>query len=1784
MKTSFYCCKSAIILTFFFSFAVANASDINVLEVSLDKYFYHPGDTADIYYKFRVNNPSGEIKTISVEVYASSDTSITEDDFYLGGESESAGVGIYTQGSLRSYQIPGDIPQGDYYIGVIISSDTGLSDTGYDSSTVFICPAGTPDLKLTYIGIWDSYSIIPGGSGSVNFTVENIGTDESGEFFVYLYVSEDTTITDDDYEVGHHRVGSLDPREETNIYKAFSLPDDIPCGDYYIGGIVDCSNETNLENNSCCGDSFSVVAPVDISVQNVSVNLKNCIPGGSINVTVTVENIEQMSSDAYTVDYYASTNYTTTHFLGSLERSGLSSGETETFDHLCQLPQDIPQGQYYIGVKLTCDNDTNDDNNEGWSTFITVGPSSNLAVESLEGADGTYIPGDQITVYTLIKNIGDVASQAYTVDYYASTDANITTSDYYIGYVNRSGLAAGAQHSYDTTCQFPPNMPAGNYHIGIIITCPQEYDPANNVGCDSATVELVHPAGYICGRMQYKDRRNQEHPIRYALVKICEADNNDDPLDDPVIQQTHTDHNGNYGAIVLNAGGSGQKIYVKVFTEGVSGAYPGTMSEISHVKDDVFDQTYYLKSPLYSHPQDSSLMVDMTVPNSGGAFMVYDSVIEGFHKARTFFAIELGEIATYWPCSEDQSYYAPSEGIFICQDDRADRDVIMHEYGHYIAQICAFAQGPVGDNPVHFWDLDLRYNPVYRTDGQARNLAFREAWASLFSVATQYGDTWYPNSGDTKYQDLDELTGKIFDIDLEEDTGAHKSPGQFYESMNCCALWDIFDDYSYSQDDDDTLSDPSLSKIWAISRCCRPDDIIDFWNGWFQQFDHEAQMTRIFQAHRMPLAVYVGPPTCFCTDIYVDDDAPRDLGPNDPTVSDPNENGSPDHPFDVIQEAIDVAVDGSTIIVLEGSYYENINLTGKNITLTCRDPNDPNVVANTIIDGKGIGSVFTLINGEDANCVLAGFTVTHGRAEFGGGTYCDGSSPTIVRCTFTMNSASYGGGVANLFGSPTLIGCRFTGNRAELGGAVYNAGRHDTGQTLLTNCAFSGNVAKQAGGAMYDNNANVGLTNCTFAQNSALVGNALALACDSDEQAHLTNIQLSNCILWDGGDEIWNSDGSTVAITYSDVQGGQGSIYDPCEQLVWDSSNINADPCFVSAGYWVDANDPNISGEPNDPDAIWIDGDYHLLVGSPCIDAGDSNAVPPDTTDLDGDGDANEPTPWDIDGVSRFVDDPAILDTGNGAGPIVDMGAYEFAPSVHLAAVKVIARPEPSDCAATTVPEHWATYQERETFYLEVWAQITQPPADSNGLSCMFGDITFDSNIVSAESVEYCANFSAFSSGTVMDGLVDELGGCTLTAGLGIAPEWALVARIQMTALAEGQTDISLSFADTGVSVIGYGLVPSNQISLGSCQVTVGDIPETCLYDLDGDSSIGPGDLALFACCWLHPAADSSCGGRIPCLRCNFDCDGAVGPGDLAWFATGWLKQCGHASIQVPPYRDEQTAESNFSVPSLQSSVSDVEVRPVILTSPSLLDTTETLPTSVSSVSERQDYYVEVWASDIGGTNTGLTSVYVDMHLITSDIVSVQAINHGGIFTMFESGAIQSWGIDELGGSCMVQVGVKPQWVRGAIVKIRAETSGVVSCFLVPSNAGVAALGRGLVARPAIRFGQYECFPSTYSTYSDWLALGKPPCWCQPYQCDGDADGATEGIFKYRVYGEDLALIIENWKKKIDDPTLNPCADIDHKDSGGLNKYRVFTGDLNKVVVNWTKKDTQLSGNCPRSE
>ena len=84
---------------------------------------------------------------------------------------------------------------------------------------------------------------------------------------------------------------------------------------------------------------------------------------------------------------------------------------------------------------------------------------------------------------------------------------------------------------------------------------------------------------------------------------------------------------------------------------------------------------------------------------------------------------------------------------------------------------------------------------------------------------------------------------------------------------------------------------------------------------------------------------------------------------------------------------------------------------------------------------------------------------------------------------------------------------------------------------------------------------------------------------------------------------------------YSDIVncGGSGSTWDTSLGIDG-GGNIDIDPMFVNHGYW----DPN--NTPTDPiDDFWVDGDYHLLGDSPCIDTGDPTyPYNPNETDLDG--------------------------------------------------------------------------------------------------------------------------------------------------------------------------------------------------------------------------------------------------------------------------------------------------------------------------------------------------------------------------------------------------------------------------------------------------------------------------------------------------------------------------------------------------------------------------------------
>ena len=403
-----------------------------------------------------------------------------------------------------------------------------------------------------------------------------------------------------------------------------------------------------------------------------------------------------------------------------------------------------------------------------------------------------------------------------------------------------------------------------------------------------------------------------------------------------------------------------------------------------------------------------------------------------------------------------------------------------------------------------------------------------------------------------------------------------------------------------------------------------------------------------------------------------------------------------------IQAAIDVAADGDRIIVAPGTYFENIDLLGKAVTL--RSSAGPDA---TTIDAGGKGAVITCENEEGPDTVIDGFTITGGSGTRGGGMEIDRSSPTVIDCTFLGNTAIVGGGMSinDPPSSPTVIDCTFLGNTAIVGGGmaindlssplvsncsfIQNIADPENGQgrgggvfsqdsdSTFINCTFLGNTASWDGGGVENRgpgDRTLTLVNCLLAGNSSGFGGGLStffdidtvvvnctfvgnMANDGGAISALVNSSTTviNSILWGNsavglGPQIVAFD-SPVTVMHSDVQGGPDD-FGGDGPFDYFPSNIDADPLFVDA-----------DGADNDPDTL-RDNDYRLAAGSPCIDAADNTGVPADTQDLDGDGDTDEPVPVDLDGNPRFVDDPDTPDTGNpdGINPIVDMGTYEFGP------------------------------------------------------------------------------------------------------------------------------------------------------------------------------------------------------------------------------------------------------------------------------------------------------------------------------------------------------------------------------------------------------------------------------------------------------------------------------------------------------------------------------------------
>lgn len=165
--------------------------------------------------------------------------------------------------------------------------------------------------------------------------------------------------------------------------------------------------------------------------------------------------------------------------------------------------------------------------------------------------------------------------------------------------------------------------------------------------------------------------------------------------------------------------------------------------------------------------------------------------------------------------------------------------------------------------------------------------------------------------------------------------------------------------------------------------------------------------------------------------------------------------------YPTIQAGIDASMEGDTVLVAPGTYFETINFNGHNAYLASHYliSGDTSYIVSTIINANGTGHAITLENYED-NAVIKGFTIRGGTAQWGGGIYCVNSSPFILRnfikSNYMLGDYSFGGGICCKNGSAANIARnRIEGNRAGYGGGIAVSGSNP----IIEDNEFIGNTA-----------------------------------------------------------------------------------------------------------------------------------------------------------------------------------------------------------------------------------------------------------------------------------------------------------------------------------------------------------------------------------------------------------------------------------------------------------------------------------------------------------------------------------------------------------------------------------------------------------------------------------------------------------------------------------------------------------------------------------------------------
>jgi Right handed beta helix region/Abnormal spindle-like microcephaly-assoc'd, ASPM-SPD-2-Hydin len=360
-----------------------------------------------------------------------------------------------------------------------------------------------------------------------------------------------------------------------------------------------------------------------------------------------------------------------------------------------------------------------------------------------------------------------------------------------------------------------------------------------------------------------------------------------------------------------------------------------------------------------------------------------------------------------------------------------------------------------------------------------------------------------------------------------------------------------------------------------------------------------------------------------------------------------------------IQQGINAAANGDTVVVAAGTYKENINFNGKAITVT--SASGPAV---TIIDGGQNGAVVTFSLSEPRTAVLSGFTIRNASQS---GVYINGASPTVRNNVIVQNNSYIGGCAFYLYNAGPSIQANVMVNNGPWAcnsGTIYITGSSAaqvTGNIISGNAStgieadyvssplnvVSNTITENRGNGINYSYSNSG-AQLTLIQNVIADNQGVGVFWSNPPVVMVNNTITNNSSSWfSEASEVWGNivnnqitmennllvaTGSTAAFScdnysytslpifdHNDVFSVAGLAYGSvCPDVTGTSGNVSVDPLFAAI----------------------LSDNVHLQTGSPVINQGNNLASQLPSKDMDGD--------------ARII------------GTAVDIGADEYAAKTTL--------------------------------------------------------------------------------------------------------------------------------------------------------------------------------------------------------------------------------------------------------------------------------------------------------------------------------------------------------------------------------------------------------------------------------------------------------------------------------------------------------------------------------------